>query len=77
MKQNVMDITICMDKECPVRETCYRFKAKPSEYQSYFSESPRLDERESESKGLIEGSCSYYWKIIEKDTWSEADPMTI
>lgn len=71
------DITMCTDNECPVKETCYRFKAKPLEYQTYFLSSPRLDERESESKGIVEGSCSYYWKIVETDTWSEVDEMTI
>lgn len=61
------DITKCSDSECSVRETCYRFMTKPSEFrQSYFASSPRLDERESESKGPIEGSCSYYWKLTER-----------
>lgn len=35
------DITMCEDKECPFKETCYRFTATPSEYrQSYFKNSP-------------------------------------
>lgn len=67
-----MDISMCADNECPVRETCYRFKAKPSEYRQSYGEFDRLN-----NPGIAEGSCSYYWKIIEKDTWSEVDPMTI
>lgn len=29
------DITMCTNEECPHKEECYRFKATPSEYQSY------------------------------------------
>ena len=29
------DIAMCQNKECPLREKCYRFKAEPSDYQSY------------------------------------------
>lgn len=68
------DISMCQDNECPVNKLCYRYTAKASDYQSYFASSPRLDERESESKGTIEGSCSYYWpneegtkKIINRE----------
>lgn len=65
------DISMCDDSDCPVNKSCYRFTAIPSEYQTYFMDSPRLDERESESKGLVEGSCSYYWAIIPKSKLEE------
>lgn len=30
------DIAMCLNEECPLKETCYRFTATPSEYwQSY------------------------------------------
>ena len=29
------DITMCTNNNCPVRATCYRHTAKPSERQSY------------------------------------------
>ena len=29
------DITICVCEDCPVKEECYRFKAKRDTYQSY------------------------------------------
>lgn len=29
------DITMCSNNNCPVRNTCYRHTAKPSEIQSY------------------------------------------
>jgi hypothetical protein len=45
------DITMCPGTNCPYKETCYRFTAKPSEYwQSYFTEPPIKD-----------GKCDMYW----------------
>ncbi len=46
------DISMCEGEGCKVKRTCYRFTAKPSEYQSYFTPSP------IEDKG-----CEYYWNI--------------
>ena len=28
------DITMCVTKTCPIREGCYRYIAKPTDYQS-------------------------------------------
>ena len=45
------DITMCEGKGCDVKNTCYRFTAKPSKFmQSYFIATPIKD------KG-----CEYYW----------------
>ena len=44
------DITMCLGTDCPHKETCYRYTAKPSEYQSYFMEAPIQDEK-----------CEMYW----------------
>ena len=44
------DITMCVGDECPIKEKCYRFMAKPSEYQYYFMEAPYRD-----------GKCEHYW----------------
>ena len=45
------DITMCKDEQCPKKEQCHRFTAKPDEYaQSYFMQTPR--------KGK---ECVYYW----------------
>ena len=47
------DITMCDDKECKVKDKCYRYTAKACKYrQSYFIESPRN-----------KGDCSHYWKV--------------
>jgi len=29
------DITMCQNHKCPKRETCYRYTAEPSNWQSY------------------------------------------
>lgn len=51
------DITMCNGGDCPLKETCYRYKATPSEFlQSYFVEVP-YDEDKKE--------CTYHWKIEE------------
>ena len=46
------DITMCKGKECPIKDTCYRYTAKASDYQSYFSEIP-YDFKKKE--------CDNYW----------------
>lgn len=47
------DITMCKDKECPLKNECYRYRAIPSEYrQSYFAESPRKADK-----------CYHFWEI--------------
>lgn len=50
----VADISMCQNKKCKDKDTCYRFNAVPEKYyQSYM---------------LIEGTkdknkCEYYWKM--------------
>jgi hypothetical protein len=49
--KNMSDITMCVGTNCPQKETCYRYTAKPNEYwQSYFSVPPIKD-----------GKCDMYW----------------
>ena len=56
---------MCGDKECPIKETCYRFTAKSSRYQSYFCKSPR--EIIKDTKNTIVGfKCEYYWEAMEE-----------
>ena len=50
------DITMCKGNDCPLKETCYRYKAKPCEYQSYFMEAPYKDD-----------DCSHYWEIVKQE----------
>ena len=55
------DITMCLGTDCPHKETCYRFTAKPSEYrQTYFMEAP-----------IKEGKCEYYWGENQINIWNQ------
>ena len=47
------DLTMCEGTNCPLKETCYRYKATASEFrQSYFSDLPYDKEEEK---------CDYYF----------------
>ena len=55
------DITKCLGTDCPHKETCYRYTAKPSEYrQAYFMEAP-----------IKEGKCEYYWGENQINIWNQ------
>jgi hypothetical protein len=55
------DITMCMGTNCPYKESCYRFTAKPSEYwQSYFSVPPIKDDK-----------CDMYWGDLSEAIWGQ------
>ena len=45
------DITMCKGDNCPSKQTCYRFLATPSEYQSYFYPTPTI----------VDKKCDEYW----------------
>jgi hypothetical protein len=53
------DITMCEGKDCPLKESCYRYTAKPSGLgQSYFRTSPY---------SYFSKKCEVYWKLKPKD----------
>lgn len=59
------DISMCPDKECSKRSSCYRYLAKPDSYQTWFS----AENNEN---------CGYYWDAKTRDpsslrTVEEAD----
>jgi hypothetical protein len=55
------DITMCLGTNCPYKESCYRFTAKPSEYmQSYFMKPPIKD-----------GKCDMYWGDLSESIWGQ------
>lgn len=48
------DITMCNGKDCPLKESCYRYTAPKSLiWQSYFQVTP-YNHKEEE--------CEYYWE---------------
>jgi hypothetical protein len=59
------DITMCPGTFCPHKETCYRYTAKPSDYQSYFMKPP-----------IKEGKCEYYWGENAKSVWNQLKEIT-
>jgi hypothetical protein len=55
------DITMCPGTNCPYKESCYRFTAKPSDYmQSYFMKPP-----------IKEGKCDMYWGDLAESIWGQ------
>jgi hypothetical protein len=59
------DITMCVGTNCPHKEKCYRYTAKPSEYQSYFMEAPIKD-----------GKCEMYWGETAELIWNQLKEIT-
>lgn len=69
------DITMCggVRKEdgavCSMRDSCYRFRATPSEYrQSYFVSAPFV----AESKQDV-SSCGHFWEIESKSKYKRLE----
>jgi hypothetical protein len=59
------DITMCTNGECSLKDSCYRFRAIPSPFQSY-----------SHFEG--DKDCQHYWLVVGTDKvreypnpWSE------
>lgn len=48
------DYTMCTGDDCPLKRDCFRFIAKPDEYQSMFSIVPYNKEKKE---------CNYYTKV--------------
>jgi hypothetical protein len=53
---------MCKGGSCPLKETCYRFKAKPSTFQSFFLKIPYMD------------GCKYYSKYeVSEGDWKTGE----
>ncbi len=52
------DITMCSGEKCPLKETCYRYLARPSIYNQSFFENPPYDKATK--------NCDYYLKDKKK-----------
>ena len=53
------DITMCCNRDCPIRNKCYRYRAVPDDYQSFafFKYQPISDTNDEE--------CEYFWRVDE------------
>lgn len=49
------DISMCLKRECPKAETCYRFRAEPNPYRQAYADFRPLNEH----------GCSSYYPIAE------------
>ena len=54
------DISMCKGKDCPLKETCYRYTAESSDYQSYFTEVPFENDK-----------CEFYWGPDADSIWNQ------
>lgn len=45
-----MDISKCSNKDCPIKEKCYRWTATPNEFRQAYCEFEFKD-----------GECEYFW----------------
>ena len=59
------DITKCMGQGCPIKDTCKRYTAKESIWQSYFWESPIKD-----------GKCDMYWGEDSENIFNHLKTIT-
>lgn len=53
------DITMCVNKQCPLRAKCYRYRAVPSTWQSYAKFEPEI----RQTKPVFVATCFEFWEI--------------
>jgi hypothetical protein len=56
------DISKCLGRQCKIKETCYRYTSKASEFrQSWFSTPPLTINENGKQE------CEYYWPDKQKE----------
>lgn len=60
MVVSMVDICMCNNEECPLKNRCYRYRAEASQYQTYFIVDDKL------KKDAQEYKCTGYWEIKSK-----------
>lgn len=59
------DITMCRGTDCPQKEKCHRYTAKPCDHwQSYFIDPPIKD-----------GKCEMYWGENAENIWKQVNDI--
>lgn len=51
-----MDISMCSNGFCPLKEECYRFNAKPNDFRQTYGQFEFKD-----------GNCDHFWEITTKN----------
>jgi hypothetical protein len=55
------DISLCRNKECPMRDECYRATATPSKFRQWYSSfTPVYNPEENKVE------CDHYWPLDKK-----------
>lgn len=54
------DITMCQNKDCPLKDKCYRFTAEPKKMQSYFAENPSSINKSKFECSMFYGDSAQY-----------------
>jgi hypothetical protein len=58
------DISMCTGLNCPLKENCYRHKATPGIWQSYFTIPPYIKELEE---------CDSFWEMKNNNADENTD----
>lgn len=53
----MVDICMCKNEECPLKDACYRYRAEVSQYQAYFIVDEKL------KKDAQDYKCTGYWPL--------------
>jgi len=61
---------MCTNMHCHLKETCYRFKATPSIYQSYADFKPYVNANE-------DMDCDHYWELKPIHKYNNGNSATL
>ena len=50
------DISMCLNKSCPARKSCFRYIAKPNDFKQSYSHFEQVD-----------GECAHFWDASKHD----------
>ena len=59
----MVDLTMCCNRDCPLRAKCYRYRAVPDDYQSFAFFKP--DDKPFGGYGDKVLECEYFWRVDE------------
>ena len=59
------DIAMCEGAECPMKESCHRFTATPSEYKQAYFETPPVKD----------GKCNMYWGVTQEQIMQQLNEI--
>lgn len=57
----MVDLTMCVNKNCPLRSKCYRYRAVPSAWQSFAKFEPKNKPFGGYGDKVLD--CEHFWEI--------------